>query len=491
LRLPKFLRHNVNIWLVPYQYTEKLTIRGFFGDAWIRVRPFIPSIRYYKHYMSQGNTVPDNTYQVQNIAIYRDYVRGFTNLASGKTVTGSSTGTNLANAVDASDTTYAQFNTTASEAWIQVDLGSQQDLSYTQILHYTADGRKFNKHRTEVSPDGVKWWKIQDSVWTGVYKEVINTTHHGDGWRELPIFTQTIDILNNKCRIFISDLRVIHGSDKLIYIDNSEAVQLSYIYCKGQLGTGKTTYGIACYNSTVTVEFSQIDYCNDKAIYAGLNSLVYAVHNKGGECAYGLYAEQGGQIVGEGYCPTGNNANTGSWLGTVITGNATYSAGDYTYDVPPAPPTQTYTRQFQASGSGCWRGYWDTDKVAQGDWGYGNNEGCWFFGDVKSVIAGSTIKSARLYITRNNGGGYSAARTVRLGVHAYTSRPAGDPVIDMTVTATASLAWGQSAWIDVTALVQRMQSTSNQGIGCYISSNLSNDYMTFSTSATLEVTYEK
>ena len=71
---------------------------------------------------------------------------------------------------------------------------------------------------------------------------------------------------------------------------------------------------------------------------------------------------------------------------------------------------------------------WKNDNtVRQGDYGYGDCNGCWFFGtQFAKQLQGKTIKQLTLKVTRNSGG-ISGSTTCTLRMHNYASKPASAP----------------------------------------------------------------
>lgn len=71
---------------------------------------------------------------------------------------------------------------------------------------------------------------------------------------------------------------------------------------------------------------------------------------------------------------------------------------------------------------------WKNDNtVRQGDYGYGDCNGCWFFGSkFTNQLKGKTIKKITLKITRQSGG-YSSDISCTLRMHNYSSKPSDEP----------------------------------------------------------------
>ena len=98
------------------------------------------------------------------------------NIAQGKAVTGLN-GSNpqfpLSRVTDDNidAASYGEQTVVGGLQWVQVDLGSIQEIDKVQVWHYYGDGRTYNKTKTEVSTDGVVWYPIFDSAVQGTYPE--------------------------------------------------------------------------------------------------------------------------------------------------------------------------------------------------------------------------------------------------------------------------------------------------------------------------------
>lgn len=236
--------------------------------------------------------------------------------------------------------------------------------------------------------------------------------------------------------------------------------------------------------------YAQISNCEiydvDYAICGRYGGNAWVYNCKGLGTSYGLYAT-GGDVTGYGTAPDGTHL--GERGGTVSAHSK--DAGSAT---PPAPPETTTT--WSATSADSWRdnfgGQWyGQNEVVQGQWSsYGIYRGLWFFGSgVASTLAGKTIKSMRLKVTRKSAGGSSGAVTIYFRPHNYASKPGGQPSFPSTYT-TATFKWGESKWITIpSSFYTYFTNSSYDGIGIYVNSTSNSYYAKFSNSATLEVTY--
>jgi len=95
-----------------------------------------------------------------------------TNLALGKSVSGTSSITNANLITDGSTISDPYAYTSGSGAQtITLDLGQTQNLSDIKIWHYYKDWRTYNGSKTEISTNGTNWTALYDASQNGTYKE--------------------------------------------------------------------------------------------------------------------------------------------------------------------------------------------------------------------------------------------------------------------------------------------------------------------------------
>ena len=93
---------------------------------------------------------------------------------------------------------------------------------------------------------------------------------------------------------------------------------------------------------------------------------------------------------------------------------------------------------------------WKNDSTArQGNWGYGNCTGCWFFGDAFEDFASKNVTKIVIEFSRQSGG-YNSAVTHNLYTHSYESKPSGAPTLG-TSLGTVSVAVGGTAQLSITS----------------------------------------
>jgi hypothetical protein len=227
----------------------------------------------------------------------------------------------------------------------------------------------------------------------------------------------------------------------------------------------------------------------DSGIAAHTSAQVTVINGKGNGGNIGVHAFYGGIIYVEGTIPTGNVRDVQEYSGEVL-GYTASSSGTPT--PPPAPET---TKTWYANDGNNWStsGYWSNDDVKQGNWGYGNRTGYWFFpNDIASTLTGKTIKSMRCYVKRKSAGGYSSKVPVRIHWHTYADKPSGQPNdLDLSGSeeAVISLGWGQSGWVTLpSSFYNNFESGDAKGLGIYAGGSKS-EYAVMQSYCRLEVTY--
>ena len=171
----------------------------------------------------------------------------------------------------------------------------------------------------------------------------------------------------------------------------------------------------------------------------------------------GFQALTGGKISFSNNSQTGGKENatyssTGGqiWLGS----STTFESGSATTDTTTAPSTTvtktvTYTANYADTYRSTVYNNWKKDGTArQGNWGYGNCTGCWFFGDDFEGIAKKTITKVEITFKRQSGG-YNASKTHYFYTHSHEGRPSGSPTLG-TAIGSASAAVGETVTYTIT-----------------------------------------
>lgn len=217
-----------------------------------------------------------------------------------------------------------------------------------------------------------------------------------------------------------------------------------------------------------------------------------------GVCSqYGFQVTSGAfiTIANASHCG-GTTGNTSQTLpGQIIAhGKASYEGGNQTTDDNKAPTTTTTkTVTIQSNSGDTYRSTvynnWKKDNTArQGDYGYGDCNGCWFFGTQFNQFKGKSISKIELTIKRISGGSYAAVPIV-VKTHNYSSRPSGKPSYGSSC-GSVSIAVGDSGKLPITnsTILNALSNGTIKGFGIQSTYNSAN-YAVCSGSVTMKVTY--
>ena len=248
-------------------------------------------------------------------------------------------------------------------------------------------------------------------------------------------------------------------------------------------------------------------YCKNIQI---VNAVIgFRSNNVGGmhvSSSSGVASKYGFQATTGGIITIANNAQAGgkksstnkSSGGQVIydANGPTFATGNQSTDGGTAPVVSTTkTITIKSSYGDTYRSSvynnWKKDgTVRQGDYGYGDCNGCWFFGSAFAEVKGATIKKVTITITRQSGGSSSAVGLV-VKSHGHSSRPSGAPTF-RTTAGTLSLATGKSGPLEITnsTILSEISSGKVKGFGIQSTYNSSN-YAVCSGSVTVKIEYQE
>lgn len=154
--------------------------------------------------------------------------------------------------------------------------------------------------------------------------------------------------------------------------------------------------------------------------------------------------------------------------------------------------TETNVVTLKASSGNTFRrtvyNSWKNDgSVRQGDWGYGDCDGFWFFGSQISNYTSKNITKVEITIKRLTGAGYSSAVSHTLVGHNYASKPSGTPSAMGSAIRTFSLSAGSSVTLNLTAS-EITTFKKYKGIGLKSAYDASH-YSNCSSACTVKITY--
>ena len=242
-------------------------------------------------------------------------------------------------------------------------------------------------------------------------------------------------------------------------------IELSYLNirdCRGLVGgTSKNSYLINARNNTflsltgcvldlnnvtsnalqATASYVDLRYCEILSAYIGLgleNATGNLYYCKG-QCTFSVFCMAGIAFC-TGTVPSGGR--TASCNGQIFDAGVTTDAG-----AAVAPQTPDDTTLQYATLTKSYRGGWRTDTVdvVQGVYseagysaGLSWNYGCMWFGNLRGVLSGKTVKSATLTLYRKTGSGSGAARTLYLCAITNTTA-SGAPAVAANYGAIGTL----------------------------------------------------
>ena len=245
-------------------------------------------------------------------------------------------------------------------------------------------------------------------------------------------------------------------------------------------------------------------YCSDVqitncAIGFRTNNMgcIHAAKSSGKASRYGFESTTGGQIsLADNNQAGGTTANTSeSSGGQVWYKSPTFDGNTTSTDTTTAPSTSTTkTMIIKSSYGDTYRSSvynnWKKDgTVRQGDYGYGDCTGCWFFGTAFAELKGKTITKVQIIITRQTGG-TSIPVEHKLWMHRYTSRPSGAPTLTSGWSQTFRLATGNSTSVAITnsAVLNAISAGTCKGFAIRHTYD-SAHYSVCSGSCTVKITY--
>lgn len=191
---------------------------------------------------------------------------------------------------------------------------------------------------------------------------------------------------------------------------------------------------------------------------ANANAVVYSDATGGKASKYGFSAVSGGQVrLSNGKHTGGSSGNTyESSGGTVKYHNATFEGTSTSGSNTSKPNQTTYKATYTSNYGDTYRSSkynsWKKDNtVRQGDYGYGDCNGAWFFSTKFAELKGRTITKVTIKISRTTGG-TSSSVTHTLKAHKNSSRPGGMPSYIDGYSQTFGLAVGSSTTVTITNL---------------------------------------
>lgn len=252
-------------------------------------------------------------------------------------------------------------------------------------------------------------------------------------------------------------------------------------------------------DSYSTGYYRDVQFVNcDIGFRANAGGRIHAAGSSGVCSQYGFEAVSGGciTIANSGQCG-GSKSNTHVSLpGQIIAPtNVNHEGGNQTTDPGNTAPTPTTTKTvtIKSNSGDTYRSSvynnWKKDNTCrQGDYGYGDCNGCWFFGTQFNQFKEKNITKIELTIKRISGGVHAAVPIV-VKTHNYASRPSGKPSYGSSC-GSVSIAVGNSGKLTITnsTILNTLSNGTIKGFGIQSAYNASS-YAVCSGSVTMKVTY--
>ena len=445
-------------------------------------------------------------------------------IISGSEVTGDSfnvEGTLTAEKIECDEILSPKYPGVITEnLWLYVDANGSDDRELASGVTFASFGGLLDK-----LPKNLNGHEVRIEMKTNITENVEFRGYHGGRIRVL-MKGQT---LHGYVRSLMGSARILISSG-YIGNDNDDSNGWGKIHPNKGCAVGNYTATIACHESG-SISLHNIDvygadnYLSGSSNKVGvaaadfgsvyMNGVSYygcdigARANAGGRihdtisynvCTkYGWVATTGGYITLAGNCHTGGktaNHQQADGGQVIIGGGATFIGGDVSVPASSAPVRTTKTITIKSTYGDTYRSTvynnWKKDGTArQGNYGYGDCAGCWFFGSAFDELKGKTIKKVQIKLTRQGGGSSSAVGLV-VRTHNHSSRPSGAPTLSSSSYGTLSLATGATGTLTITHsdVLNGIKNGTIKGFGIRTTYDKSH-YAVCSGSVTVKITYQE
>lgn len=238
---------------------------------------------------------------------------------------------------------------------------------------------------------------------------------------------------------------------------------------------------VNCYNAVRAFTCSNVYVTNTK----GLTSNYAFISSSNSVIGFGTATNCGGS--------GGKNTNT-TTNGRIYATGAKFSTASVSGDnISSTGSTTTKTVTITANYGDTYRktvyNSWKRDgTVRQGDYGYGDCVGCWFFGNKLSDYARKNISKITITFTRQSGGSYGDV-THGVKTHNYTSRPSGTPSFRSDFSKSLSVSVGSSGVVTLTSSTDIANFMNAKGVGLVPASQDKTHYSVCSGTCKIKITY--
>lgn len=273
------------------------------------------------------------------------------------------------------------------------------------------------------------------------------------------------------------DLNIYPGVDTSITPSGIIVTNLSNAYLNNINAVGKPQHLVRSHSTSQVyiAESSGLSSGNTFSAVSGSIQCLNPVNQAGSSIGKPTYTSGNAQIFSSGvtFAQADNSGSNDSGSSTTEVTTVTLKANS----------GDTYRRTVYKS--------WKKDgTVRQGDYGYGDCDGFWFFGSQISNYTSKNITKVAITIKRNTGAGSSSPVTHTLVGHGYSSRPSGAPsAMGSAIRSSFNLSQGNSVTLNLTA-AEIAIFKKYKGIGLK-SPYSSSYYSSCSASCTVKITYEE
>ena len=272
------------------------------------------------------------------------------------------------------------------------------------------------------------------------------------------------------------------------------------IYASDNLATSNTEKVCVGAQARAGVYCSDINIVNAVIGFRANNmGNIQMASSSGMASKYGFQAQTGG-IIGfhdaaqAGGVTAATNKGTG---GQIWSNNPTFASGSATSDSSTSSAVSTtktitikssYGDTYRSSVYNSWK---KDNTCRQGDYGYGDCTGVWFFGTAFADVKGKTITKVQITIKRQTGGS-SVPVEHKLWMHGHIGRPSGAPTLTSGWSQTFRLATGNSTTVAITnsTVLNAISAGTCKGFALRHSYN-SSHYSVCSGSCTVKITYQE
>lgn len=198
---------------------------------------------------------------------------------------------------------------------------------------------------------------------------------------------------------------------------------------------------VGCKHNCRTYSLSRI-HCDSSS---GLATGVGWYASTGSRISFGATTQAGGSTANT---DTGNN---GQILSSGVTFSTTAVSSTNTSSTENNTiRSVTYYPSYADTYRSTVYNNWKKDGVCrQGDWGYGDCNGYFFFGSQFNELKGYNITKIKITLTRKSGVGNSASCSHGIYYHTYTGRPSSIPSMT-SCSKSMSLAWEETGSVEIT-----------------------------------------